>query len=140
MKYLLISLNLLFAVAIGHLVWTYARNPVDPSSKAQTVQHAVAHSGADRKKTSVKQSPAETAARESPEVMERRIADMLTRNIFNTERVPDAPANRSNRNNQQQIRAEMRLVGTYMYGDSYGAIILQRLQGNSQQQIGRAHV
>jgi hypothetical protein len=49
--------------------------------------------------------------------------------------VPDAPVNRNIQRSQQQIRADMSLVGTYVIGDSLGAIILQRLQGNSQQQL-----
>ena len=72
---------------------------------------------------------------DSPEVTEQKIASVLERNIFKTERVPEAPANKNAQRNNQQIRADMSLVGTYVIGDSLGAIILQRLQGNSQQQL-----
>ena len=131
MKYLLISLNVLLAVALGYLAWTYTHDPDDSASKLQTVSH----DKVDKKKTAGKVSPLQISVVESPELTEQKITALLSRNIFNTERVPDAPANRTNRNNQQQIRADMRLVGTYIIGDSLGAIILQRLQGNSQQQL-----
>ena len=49
--------------------------------------------------------------------------------------MPDAPANKAAQRNNQQLRADMSLVGTYVIGDALGAIILQRLQGNAQQQL-----
>ena len=131
MKYLLIALNVFLLLAIGHLAWSYSSKPAESVSETPAVQH----SRVDKKKTNVTLSPARKAVQDSPAVTEQKIAAMVERNIFNTERVPEAPANRNNRNAQQQIRAEMRLVGTYTAGDSIGAIILQRLQGNSQQQL-----
>ena len=72
---------------------------------------------------------------ESPEVTDKRIEALEKRNVFNTERVPDAPANKTAARATQQVRADMSLVGTYTIGDALGAIILQRLQGNAQQQL-----
>ena len=131
MKFLLIALNLLLVAAIGHLAWTFSSKPMESPSQTPTVEHVKV----DKKKANVTLTPAQKSLQESPAVVEQKIAAMVERNIFNTERVPDSPANRSNRNAQQQIRAEMRLVGTFTVGDSIGAIILQRLQGNSQQQL-----
>ena len=131
MKFMLIALNVILAAAIGHLVWKSTSDPVSISSKIPSVPHEKV----DKKTNAAAISPAQKAVQESPAVMEQKITALVERNIFNTERVPEAPANKANRNAQQQIRAEMRLVGTFTVGDSIGAIIIQRLQGNSQQQL-----
>jgi hypothetical protein len=133
MKYMLIALNVLFAAAVVHLAWKSSSDPVDFSSKTP----AVPHSKVERKKTSLaaNSDKRKTVVLDSPELTEKRIAAVLEHNIFETKRVPDAPANRNNQRNQQQIRADMSLVGTYVIGDTLGAIILQRLQGNAQQQL-----
>ena len=147
MYYLLISLNILLAVFVAHLAVTFPstdemlasglkikpslqterRNPTESSSVAPSVAPAPV------------QSSSPEAERLRAAETERKIDVVVKRNIFNAERLPDAPANKNNRAAQaqarDQIRAEMRLVGTFSVGDSLGAIIYQRLQGNSQQQL-----
>ena len=134
MKLLLIALNILFAVALVHLAWKTSADPVFFSSKDKIARQ----SATDSKKTSVRTRTKKSSAMvvtESPEATERKIEALVKRNIFNTQRVPDAPANKTAARATQQMRAEMSLVGTYTIGDSLGAIILQRLQGNAQQQL-----
>ena len=132
MKFLLIALNALLAAALVHLVWISAADPVAFPSKTK----AVSRTGIDMKtpaaRTRVKKAANVT---ESPELVETKIEALVKRNVFNTERVPDAPVNKTAARAQQQVRADMSLVGTYTIGDSLGAIILQRLQGNAQQQL-----
>jgi hypothetical protein len=135
MKFMLIALNALLAAGLVYLAWASVTDPVDFASRSKTAQQA----GADGKRTSsaltrTKRTPAKVVT-ESPELTEQKIDALLKRNIFNTERVPDAPANRSAARATQQVRADLSLVGTYVIGDSLGAIILQRLQGNAQQQL-----
>jgi len=132
MKILLIALNILLVAAVGHLAWTYSADPVSfsfPSKTRKPVSVKV------EKVKTARAKPAAKAVLDSPEVTERKISALVEHNIFKTERVPDAPANRTAQRNSQQIRADMSLVGTYVIGDSLGAIILQRLQGNAQQQL-----
>ena len=129
MKYLLISLNVLLACALGYLVWKSTSDPVSFSSKTETVPRTMV----DKKKTPV--SLTRKATQESPALTEEKIAAVVSNNIFEGQRVPEATVNKTTRANQQQIRADMSLVGTYTIGDALGAIILQRLQGNSQQQL-----
>lgn len=133
MKFMLIALNVLLAAAVAHLAWKSSSDPVDFSSQMQVLPH----SKIDKKKTSAaaNSDKKKTVVLDSPELTEKRIAAVLEHNIFETQRVPDAPVNRNIQRSQQQIRADMSLVGTYVIGDSLGAIILQRLQGNSQQQL-----
>jgi len=133
MKFLLISLNVIFAAAVVHLAWISVNDPVDFASRTKSGTYA----GADKKKTSATRTRTkkQAAVTESPAATEKKIEALVKRNVFNTERVPDAPANRTAQRNNQQIRADMSLVGTYVIGDSLGAIILQRLQGNAQQQL-----
>ena len=130
MKFMLIALNVLLVAAVAHLAWTYSSEPLEFASTSRKVTPAKIE-----KKKAVKVKATEKAVMESPEVTEQKIAAMLERNIFKTERVPEAPANKTAQRNTQQIRADMSLVGTYVIGDSLGAIILQRLQGNAQQQL-----
>ena len=132
MKFMLIALNVFLAAAVVHLAWMSSSDPVNFASLPKSVSHAKV----DKKKTSAStHSAKKIVVPDSPELTEKRIAALLERNIFNTQRVPDAPANRTNQRNNQQIRADMSLVGTYVIGDTLGAIILQRLQGNAQQQL-----
>ena len=137
MKFLLISLNVLLVVAVAHLAWKYSSDPVAFPSKTKIAPRSV--SEIVGKKPSANQAHKKNAriAVESPEVTERKIDALVKRNVFNTERVPDAPANKNSASARaaQQVRADMSLVGTYTIGDSLGAIILQRLQGNTQQQL-----
>ena len=131
MKLMLIALNVLLAAGICHLAWITVSDPVVLESKTPQVTR----SSSDRK---VKQTvPAGRAAlkEDPPSVVQEKIAALNAKNIFNVERVPEAPASKAAaaRANNQQIRLGMSLVGTYSIGDSLGAIILQRLQGNSQQ-------
>jgi len=130
MKFLLISLNILLVAAVCHLAWTYSSEPLEfPSISKKTTPSRI-----ERKKTPrVKAS--EKYVLDSPDVTEKKITALVEHNIFKTERVPDAPANKTAQRNNQQIRADMSLVGTYVIGDALGAIILQRLQGNAQQQL-----
>jgi len=132
MYYLLISLNILLAAFVAHLAVTFPSmdEMLASKTKAQSIRH---YSHGSPRTVSASVQP--VTIMESPVVTEERIAAVVKRNIFNTERVPEAPANRNNRNAQarQQVRAEMQLVGTFTVGDSVGAIILQRLQGNAQQ-------
>ena len=130
MKLMLISLNILLAAAVCHLAWTYSSEPLEFASTSKKVTPAKI----ERKKA-VRVKATEKAVLDSPEVTEKKIAALVEHNIFKTERVPDAPANKTAQRNNQQIRADMSLVGTYVIGDTLGAIILQRLQGNSQQQL-----
>ena len=130
MKFLLISLNILLVAAVCHLAWTYSSDPLEFASTSRKITPAKV----ERKKPPrVKAS--EKYVLDSPDVTEKKIAALVEHNIFKTERVPDAPANKTAQRNTQQIRADMSLVGTYVIGDSLGAIILQRLQGNAQQQL-----
>ena len=130
MKLVLIALNLFLAAAVAHLAWTYSSEPLEFASTSRKVTPAKIE-----KKKTVRVKAAEKAVMDSPEVTEQKIAAMLEHNIFKTERVPEAPANKNAQRNSQQIRADLSLVGTYVIGDSLGAIILQRLQGNAQQQL-----
>ena len=130
MKFLLISLNILLVAAVCHLAWTYSSDPLEFASTSRKMSPAKV----ERKK-SPKVKASERYVGDSPEVTEKKIAALVEHNIFKTERVPDAPANKTAQRNTQQIRADMSLVGTYVIGDSLGAIILQRLQGNAQQQL-----
>ena len=135
MKFLLIALNVLLVAALAHLAWKYSSDPVEfPSKSNKPVPRTIV---IERKKGSANSARKKSALSviESPEAVEKKIEALEKRNVFNTERVPDAPANRNNARAQQQIRADMSLVGTYTIGDSLGAIILQRLQGNAQQQL-----
>ena len=135
MKFMLISLNVLLVVAIAYLAWKYTSDPVAFPSKTKIAPRSVSEivgKTASAKSTRKKNS---MTVMESPEVTEQRINALVKRNVFNSERVPDAPANKSNARAAQQVRADMSLVGTYTIGDSLGAIILQRLQGNAQQQL-----
>ena len=131
MKLMLIALNVLLAVGICHLAYLTVSDPVKLESKTQ----AVTRTGVDKKpKQTV--PPGRAALKEDPpSVVEEKIAALSAKNIFNVERVPEAPASKAAaaRSNNQQIRLGMSLVGTYSIGDALGAIILQRLQGNSQQ-------
>ena len=130
MKLMLISLNILLVAAVCHLAWTYSSEPLEFASTSRKITPAKV----ERKKA-VKVKASEKAVLDSPEVTEKKIAALVEHNIFKTERVPDAPANKTAQRNNQQIRAELSLVGTYVIGDTLGAIILQRLQGNAQQQL-----
>ena len=130
MKLMLIALNIFLAVAVAHLAWTYSSEPLEFASTSRKVTPAKIE-----KKKTVRMKASEKAVVDSPEVTEQKIAAMLEHNIFKTERVPEAPANKTAQRNSQQIRADLSLVGTYVIGDSLGAIILQRLQGNAQQQL-----
>ena len=130
MKYLLVSLNVFLAAALCHLAWITVSDPVHLEEQAPTVERT-----GQEKKTAFTKSASKAAVKvDAPSVVEEKIAALGNRNIFNTERVPEAPAARAaaSRNNQQ-IRLGMSLVGTYSIGDALGAIILQRVQGNSQQ-------
>ena len=134
MKFLLIALNVLLVAALAHLAWKTTSDPVAfPSKSNKPAPNTVI----ERKRGSAASTRKKSALSvvESPEVVEKKIEALEKRNVFNTERVPDAPMNRNNARAQQQIRADMSLVGTYTIGDSLGAIILQRLQGNAQQQL-----
>lgn len=131
MKFMLIALNVLLVAAVAHLAWTYSSEPLTFASTSKKFSPAKL----ERKRTTATVKRVEKNPLDSPEVTEKKIAAVLDRNIFKTERVPDAPANKTAQKNSQQIRADMSLVGTYVIGDSLGAIILQRLQGNSQQQL-----
>lgn len=131
MKFMLIALNVLLVAAVAHLAWTYSSEPLTFASTSKTFSPAKL----ERKRTTATVKRVEKNPLDSPEVTEQKITAVLDRNIFKTERVPDAPANKNAQRNNQQIRADMSLVGTYVIGDSLGAIILQRLQGNSQQQL-----
>ena len=131
MKLMLIALNILLAAGICHLAWITVSDPVVLESKTP----AAARSASDRKvKPTV---PAGRAAlkEDPPSVVQEKIAALNAKNIFNVERVPEAPVSKAAaaRANNQQIRLGMSLVGTYSIGDALGAIILQRIQGNSQQ-------
>ena len=130
MKFMLIALNVILAAAVAHLAWTYSSVPLEFASTSNKPAAAKIE-----KKKAVKVKASEKYVLDSPDVTEKKIAAVLDRNIFKTERVPDAPANKTAQRNNQQIRADMSLVGTYVIGDSLGAIILQRLQGNAQQQL-----
>ena len=130
MKFLLISLNILLVAGVCHLAWTYSSEPLEFASTSRKITPAkIERKKAPRVKAS------EKYVVDSPAVTEKKIAAVLEHNIFQTERVPDAPANKTAQRNNQQIRADMSLVGTYVIGDTLGAIILQRLQGNAQQQL-----
>lgn len=130
MKFLLISLNILLVAGVCHLAWTYSSDPIEFASTSRKMTPAkIERKKAPRVKAS------EKYVADSPEVTEKKIASVVEHNIFHTERVPDAPANKTAQRNNQQIRADMSLVGTYVIGDTLGAIILQRLQGNAQQQL-----
>lgn len=131
MKFMLIALNVLLVAAVAHLAWTYSSEPLTFASTSKKFSPAKL----ERKRTTATVKRVEKNPLDSPEVTEQKITAVLDRNIFKTERVPDAPANKNAQRNNQQIRADMSLVGTYVIGDSLGAIILQRLQGNSQQQL-----
>ena len=131
MKLMLIALNVFLVAAVAHLAWTYSSEPLEFASTSKKFSP----SKLERKKTTATVKRVEKNPMDSPEVTEKKIAAVLDRNIFKTERVPEAPANKTAQRNNQQIRADMSLVGTYVIGDSLGAIILQRLQGNSQQQL-----
>ena len=131
MKYMLIALNVFLVAAVAHLAWTYSSEPLEFASTSKKFSPAKL----ERKKATATVKHVEKNPLDSPEVTEQKIAAVLDRNIFKTERVPEAPANKTAQRNNQQIRADMSLVGTYVIGDSLGAIILQRLQGNSQQQL-----
>jgi len=131
MKFMLIAFNVLLAAGICHLAWITVSDPVVLESKTPVA----ARSASDRKvKPTV---PAGRAALkvDPPSVVEEKIAALNAKNIFNVERVPEAPVSKAAaaRANNQQIRLGMSLVGTYSIGDALGAIILQRIQGNSQQ-------
>ena len=129
MNYLLIALNVILAAAACHIAWITISDPVSAQSKSAVVTRT----GSDTKPVP-KPAAKKTAVEESPAVTEQKIEAVANRNIFNTERVPEAPASKAAAaRNTQQIRMGMSLVGTYSIGDSLGAIILQRLQGNSQQ-------
>ena len=131
MKFMLIALNVLLAAAVAHLAWTYSSEPLTFASTSKKFSPAKL----ERKRAAATVKRVEKNPLDSPEVTEQKITAVLDRNIFKTERVPEAPANKNAQRNNQQIRADMSLVGTYVIGDSLGAIILQRLQGNSQQQL-----
>jgi len=131
MKFMLIALNVFLVAAVAHLAWTYSSEPLEFASTSKKFSPAKL----ERKRTAATVKRVEKNPMDSPEVTEQKIASVLERNIFKTERVPEAPANKNAQRNNQQIRADMSLVGTYVIGDSLGAIILQRLQGNSQQQL-----
>ena len=131
MKFMLIALNVILVAAVAHLAWTYSSEPLTFASTSKKFSP----SKLERKRAAATVKRVEKNPLDSPEVTEKKIAAVLDRNIFKTERVPDAPANKNAQRNNQQIRADMSLVGTYVIGDSLGAIILQRLQGNSQQQL-----
>ena len=131
MKFMLIALNVFLVAAVAHLAWTYSSEPLEFASTSKKFSPAKL----ERKKATATVKHVEKNPLDSPEVTEQKIAAVLDRNIFKTERVPEAPANKNAQRNNQQIRADMSLVGTYVIGDSLGAIILQRLQGNSQQQL-----
>ena len=132
MYYLLISLNILLAAFVAHLFVTFPSTEEMLASKPKS--QPVRHSHGSTRTVSASVQPAAKVL-ESPAVTEERIATVVKRNIFDTERVPEAPASKSARNAQarQQVRAEMQLVGTFTVGDSVGAIIHQRLQGSAQQ-------
>ena len=131
MKLMLIALNVLLAAGICHLAWITVSDPVVLETKTSVATR----SGIDKK--SKQTVPAGRAAlkEDPPSVVEEKIAALNAKNIFNVERVPEAPASKAAaaRANNQQIRLGMSLVGTYSIGDALGAIILQRIQGNSQQ-------
>ena len=130
MNYLLVALNVFLAVAICHLAWITVSDPVAIESKPQVVRHT----GVDKKVKPSLSAGRVALEQDPPSVTEQKITALASRNLFNVERVPEAPAAKAaTRNNNQQIRLGMSLVGTYSIGDSLGAIILQRLQGNSQQ-------
>ncbi len=130
MKFMLVFLNILLVAAVCHLAWKYSSDPLEFASTSRKITPAkIERKKAPRVKAS------EKYVVDSPEVTEKKIATLEEHNIFKTERVPDAPANKIAQRNSQQIRADMSLVGTYVIGDSLGAIILQRLQGNAQQQL-----
>ena len=131
MKFMLIALNVILVAAVAHLAWTYSSEPLTFASTSKKFSP----SKLERKRAAATVKRVEKNPLDSPEVTEQKITAVLDRNIFKTERVPDAPANKNAQRNNQQIRADMSLVGTYVIGDSLGAIILQRLQGNSQQQL-----
>ena len=131
MKFMLIALNVLLVAAVAHLAWTYSSEPLTFASTSKKFSP----SKLERKRAIATVKRVEKHPLDSPEVTEQKIAALMDHNIFKTERVPEAPANKNAQRNNQQIRADMSLVGTYVIGDSLGAIILQRLQGNSQQQL-----
>ncbi len=131
MKLMLIALNVILVAAVAHLAWTYSSEPLTFASTSKKFTPAKL----EHKRTTANVKRVEKNPLDSPEVTEQKIAAVLENNIFKTERVPEAPANKTAQRNNQQIRADMSLVGTYVIGDSLGAIILQRLQGNSQQQL-----
>jgi len=131
MKFMLIALNVFLVAAVAHLAWTYSSEPLEFASTSKKFSPAKL----ERKRAAATVKRVEKNPMDSPEVTERKITALLDHNIFKTERVPEAPANKNAQRNNQQIRADMSLVGTYVIGDSLGAIILQRLQGNSQQQL-----
>ena len=131
MKYMLIALNIFLVAAVAHLAWTYSSEPLEFASTSKKFSPAKL----ERKRAAATVKRVKKDPLDSPEVTEQKITALLDHNIFKTERVPEAPANKNAQRNNQQIRADMSLVGTYVIGDSLGAIILQRLQGNSQQQL-----
>ncbi len=131
MKFMLIALNVLLVAAVAHLAWTYSSEPLSFASTSKKFSPAKL----ERKRATATVKRVEKNPLDPPEVTEQKITALLDHNIFKTERVPEAPANKTAQKNSQQIRADMSLVGTYVIGDSLGAIILQRLQGNSQQQL-----
>ena len=134
MKFLLIALNVLLAAALVHLAWISSADPVSFPSKEKIARQSAANTNKPAVRIRTKKTSA-LAVTESPEATEKKIEALVKRNVFNTERVPDAPANKTAARATQQIRADMSLVGTYTIGDALGAIILQRLQGNAQQQL-----
>jgi hypothetical protein len=131
MKFMLIALNILLAAGICHLAWITVSDPVALETKTPSVSRA----GIDKKSKPTNQAGRTVLKEDPPSVVAEKIAALNAKNIFDVERVPEAPASKAAaaRANNQQIRLGMSLVGTYSIGDSLGAIILQRLQGNSQQ-------
>ena len=131
MKFMLIALNVLLAAGVCHLAWITVSDPVTLESKTPVATR----SGIDKKSKQTGTAGSTALKEDPPSVVEEKIAALNAKNIFNVERVPEAPASKAAaaRANNQQIRLGMSLVGTYSIGDALGAIILQRLQGNSQQ-------
>ena len=131
MKFMLIALNVLLAAGICHLAWITVSDPVTLEAKPSVP----GRSGIDKKSKPTSPAGRTVLKEDPPSVVQEKIVAVNARNIFNTERVPEAPASKAAaaRTNNQQIRLGMSLVGTYSIGDSLGAIILQRIQGNSQQ-------
>ncbi|GEM_PF-3848980 len=124
--------NVILAVVVAFFLQLWIRELVSEQSKR-----------ADENKSSAmvteEVSPAikqiQTASVQTePGIPVRTMIDAIkSNNIFNPERVPSSTVKGVAANTQ--ITANMSLVGTYSIGDTLGAIIIQKLQGNSQQKL-----